>query len=200
MTSDGVSLFLYDDNTGISYLLEKDEEAFPNVYTAEVPVELTSATVYRYLEEISEPPVGGDTGNVYNCWSANVSKTNNCFTLANDESVSTGPYVPETKPDFVLDRVYFDNSDANWAEVYIYGWAESNLGNEAFLMTNIEGTDIWYFDFDNPLSPGSNCFLFKDTLSGWNTQTDDITVVDGKNCFRANYGSKSGGTWYLFTE
>lgn len=69
-------------------------------------------------------------------------------------------------------------------------------------MINIEGTDIWYYDFDIPLSVGSKCFLFKDTKGGssWITQTVDITVVDGMNCYKANAGSKSGGTWSFYAE
>lgn len=200
MTSDGVSLFAYDLNTGASYQLVKDEDAYPNVYTAEVPNTLSKVCVYRYLDEIDERPVGGDAGNVYNCWDATVSKTNNCIKLANDESVTTGPYVAETKPAFSLSRVYFDNSKAKYSDVYIYGWAESGLGNEAAHMTKIAGTDIWYYDFDTPLLPGSECFLFKDTETTWITQTNNITVVDGKNCFRANPGSKSGGVWYNYSE
>ena len=67
-------------------------------------------------------------------------------------------------------------------------------------MTNISGTNIWYYDFATPLSPGSSCFLFKNTKSTWNIQTDNMTVQDGKNCFKANSGNKSGGTWYAYTE
>lgn len=104
------------------------------------------------------------------------------------------------KPAFTLSRVYFDNSKANYADVYIYGWAESGLGNAAAHMTKIAGTDIWYYDFDTPLSPGASCFLFKDTKSTWETQTSNLTVVDGKNCFRANPGSKSGGVWVSYSE
>ena len=200
MTSDGVSLFAYDLNTGVSYQLIQDENAYPNVYTAEVPASVTSVSVYRYLDEIDERPVGGDAGNVYNCWDATVSKTNNCITLDNDEGVTTGPYVAEEKPAFSLSRVYFDNSKANYSDVYIYGWGESGLNNASAHMTKIAGTDIWYYDFDTPLLPGSKCFLFKDTASTWNTQTADMTVVDGKNCFRANPGSKSGGVWYSYSE
>ncbi len=200
MTSDGVSLFAYDLNTGVSYQLEQDTDAYPNVYTAEVPATVTKVSVYRYLDEVDERPVGGDTGNVYNCWDATVSKTNNCITLDNDEGVTTGPYVAEEKPAFTLSRVYFDNSKANYSDVYIYGWAESGLGNAAAHMTKIAGTDIWYYDFDTPLLPGAKCFLFKDTETTWNTQTADMTVVDGKNCFRANPGSKSGGVWYSYSE
>ena len=200
MTSDGVSLFAYDLDTGASYQFEQDTDAYPNVYTVEVPATVTKVSVYRSLSEVDEKPVGGDDGNVYNCWGATVSKTNNCITLSNDEAVSTAPYVPEQKPAFTLSRVYFDNSKAHYTDVYIYGWAESGLGNAAAHMTKIAGTDIWYYDFDTPLSPGANCFLFKDTKSTWETQTSNLTVVDGKNCFRANPGSKSGGVWVSYSE
>lgn len=200
MTSDGVSLFAYDIDTGASYQFEQDTDAYPNVYTVEVPATVSNVSVYRSLSEVDEKPVGGDDGNVYNCWDATVSKTNNCITLSNDEAVSTAPYVPEQKPAFALSRVYFDNSKANYADVYIYGWAESGLGNAAAHMNKIAGTDIWYYDFDTPLTPGASCFLFKDTESTWKTQTSNLTVVDGKNCFRANPGSKSGGVWINYSE
>lgn len=200
MTSDGVSLFAYDLDTGASYQFEQDTDAYPNVYTVEVPATVSNVSVYRSLSEVDEKPVGGDDGNVYNCWDATVSKTNNCITLSNDEAVSTAPYVPEQKPAFTLSRVYFDNSKANYADVYIYGWAESGLGNAAAHMNKIAGTDIWYYDFDTPLTPGASCFLFKDTESTWKTQTSNLTVVDGKNCFRANPGSKSGGVWINYSE
>lgn len=200
MTSDGVSLFAYDLDTGASYQFEQDTDAYPNVYTVEVPATVSNVSVYRSLSEVDEKPVGGDDGNVYNCWNATVSKTNNCITLSNDEAVSTAPYVPEQKPAFTLSRVYFDNSKAHYTDVYIYGWAESGLGNAAAHMNKIAGTDIWYYDFDTPLSPGANCFLFKDTESTWKTQTNNLTVADGKNCFRANPGSKSGGIWVSYSE
>lgn len=200
MTSDGVSLFAYDLDTGASYQFEQDTDAYPNVYTVEVPATVSNVSVYRSLSEVDEKPVGGDDGNVYNCWNATVSKTNNCITLSNDEAVSTAPYAPEQKPAFTLSRVYFDNSKAHYNDVYIYGWAESGLGNAAAHMNKIAGTDIWYYDFDTPLSPGANCFLFKDTESTWKTQTSDLTVADGKNCFRANPGSKSGGVWVSYSE
>lgn len=200
MTSDGVSLFAYDLDTGASYQFEQDTDAYPNVYTVEVPTTVSNVSVYRSLSEVDEKPVGGDDGNVYNCWVATVSKTNNCITLSNDEAVSTAPYVPEQKPAFTLSRVYFDNSKAHYTDVYIYGWAESGLGNAAAHMNKIAGTDIWYYDFDTPLSPGASCFLFKDTKSTWETQTSNLTVVDGKNCFRANPGSKSGGVWVSYSE
>ncbi|MGN0501339.1 MAG: hypothetical protein ACI4HN_00280, partial [Ruminococcus sp.] len=200
MTDDGVKLFVYDNSTGESYSLEKDVNAYPNVYTAEVPATMTSCFVYRYLSPVFETPVAGDSGNVYNCWSATVSRENYCVTLSNDEQVSVGPYVPEEKPAFKLSRVYFDNSKTMWSEVYIYGWSESGLGQKAVLMKNIQGTNIWYYDFATPLSPGAKCFLFKDTKNTWNMQTEDMIVVDGMNCFVANAGSKAGGSWYYYSE
>ena len=200
MTSDGVSLFAYDLNTGASYQFEQDTDAYPNVYTVEVPATVSNVSVYRSLSEVDEKPVGGDDGNVYNCWNATVSKTNNCISLSNDEAVSTAPYVPEQKPAFTLSRVYFDNSKAHYTDVYIYGWAESGLGNAAAHMNKIAGTDIWYYVFETQYRPGANCFLFKDTESTWKTQTNDLTVADGKNCFRANPGSKSGGVWVSYSE
>ena len=201
MTSDGVSLYVYDTKTGESYDLIKDEDAYPNVYTAQVPDTMTSCIVYRYLEPVTATPVGGTTGNVYNTWSANVTKTSNCVTLSAEEVVSTGPYVAEQKPAFELSRVYFDNSNTNWSQVYIYGWAESNLANTAVLMTRINGTNIWYYDFDEPLLPASTCFLFKNTATAtWDQQTNNITVADGMNCYKSNAGSKTGGTWYNYSE
>lgn len=200
MTSDGATLYVYDNKTGESYVLEQDLDAYPNVYVAEVPSSMTSCVVYRYLEPVFETPVGGETGNVYNSWAVTTSASKNCVTIDANEQATVGAYVAETKPEFELSRVYFDNSNANWAEVYIYGWAESGLANSAELMTQIEGTDIWYYDFATPLSPGSSCFLFKDTYDTWMTQTDNMTVVDGQNCFKANAGNKAGGTWYSYTE
>lgn len=200
MTADGVTLFAYDNNTGESYVLEQDVDAYPYVYSAEVPSTMTSCVVYRYLEPVFETPVGGETGNVYNSWAVTTSASSNCVTIDVNEQASVGPYVPEARPDFELSRVYFDNSNANWSEVYIYGWAESGLANSAELMTQIPGTNIWYYDFVTPLSPGSSCFLFKDTLDTWTTQTDNMTVVEGMNCYKANAGNKAGGTWYSYTE
>ncbi len=198
MTSDGVSLFAYDLSTGDSYLFEKDDSAYPNVYTVEVPESVSNVSAYRSLSEVDETPVASETGPVYNCWNAKVNPKNNCITLSADEIVSVGPYVEEQAPEFELDRVYFDNSKAKWSDVYIYGWAESGLGNVAAHMTQIPGTNVWYYDFDTPLLPGSKCFLFKDTETTWKNQTVDILIVDGKNCYTANAGSKTGGTWSVY--
>lgn len=202
MTTDGVSLFAYDTASGTSYFLEKDDDAYPNVYTAQVPNSVSDVIVYRNLDEIEETPVGGTGGNVYNAWAATVSTTNNCVTLSDAEAISVGPYVEEEKPDFELSRLYFDNSKAKWSEVYVYGWGESGLGNDTAAMTNIAGTNIWYYDFDEPLLPGAKCFLFKNTAGGssWVKQTNDITIVEGMNCYVAASANKGNGTWVAYTE
>ncbi len=67
-------------------------------------------------------------------------------------------------------------------------------------MTQIEGTDIWYYDFATPLNVGEKCFLFKNTSSTWDQQTNDLTVTDGMNCYKANAGKKTGGSWSYYTE
>lgn len=201
MTSDGVSLFAYDTETGESYQLIQDESAYPYVYTAEVPEEVSSVIVYRALDIVEEAPVASEAGPVYNAWSAVISKTNYCINLNNDETVSVGPYVEETRPDFELSRVYFDNSATRWNEVYIYGWGSSGLNSQTAPMTKIAGTDIYYYDFDEPILPGEECLIFKDTAgSTWVNQTNNLTVTENMNCYRANAGSKSGGTWYSYTE
>lgn len=200
MTQDGVNLYAYDNATGKSYQFVKDDNDYPNVYKLETPNSVTSVTVYRSLSMVSSKPVAGDTGNVYNAWQATVSATSNCITLSSDENILTGPYVKETKPEFELDRVYFDNSLAKWSNVYIYGWTGSGINNKAILMTQIEGTDLWYYDFDDPLSPGDKCFLFKDTANDWVHQTNDVTIVDGMNCYKAKAANKSTGTWSFISE
>jgi hypothetical protein len=194
-------LFLYDLGTGDSYHLMKDADLYPNVYVVDVPKTVTDVIVYRSLSEVEQKPVV-DNSTVYHAWSATINETNNCITLVTEEQISVGPYVDEEKPEFALDRVYSDNSKAKWTEVYVYGWAESGLGNNTAAMTQIEGTDIWYYDFDDPLSPGSECFLFKNTSGGstWKKQTPNIKVQDGMNCYVANKTSNVAGTWTTYSE
>lgn len=67
-------------------------------------------------------------------------------------------------------------------------------------MTQIEGTDIWYYDFGSPLAVGVKGFLFKSAKPNWEEQTIDLSVVDGMNCYKANAGKKTGGSWSYYTE
>lgn len=203
MTSDTVSLFAYDLNTGESYQLEQIKNVYPyQIYMAEVPYTVTDISVYRFTDAVEEPPIdiSGDFGNVYSSWDTAVSPVENCITISDDCLLSTGAYVDDIPLDFSLSRVYFDNSKTKWSNVYIYGWAQSGLNGTSVLMNQLAGTNIWYYDFNTPLLPGEKCFLFKENENTWVNQTDDIIVWNGMNCYLANEGNKTGGSWYLYTD
>ena len=122
-------------------------------------------------------------------------------TEATEATEATGATEATTVPGpFTLSRVYFDNSVAKYEEVYIYGWQDSGLGDSAHAMTQIEGTDIWYYDFASPLAVGAKGFLFKSAKPNWEEQTIDLSVVDGMNCYKANAGKNTGGSWSYYTE
>lgn len=203
MTSDTVSLFAYDLNTGASYRLEQIKNIYPyQIYMAEVPDTMTDVSVYRFTEAVKEPPTDilGGFGNVYSSWDTMVSPAENCITILDDCLLSTGAYVDDIPLNFSLSRVYFDNFKAKWPNVYIYGWEQSGLNGTSVLMNQIAGTNIWYYDFNIPLLPGEKCFLFKEHKDTWENQTEDIIVWNGMNCYLANEGNKSGGLWYLYTD
>ena len=183
ITAMGTNLYAYDYATGESYQMLLDPEDYPNVYTASVPAEVTEVGIYRALEPLETLSTPSDAGPVYNLWKVTVDSQNNSVTLADDaKTTTTGPYVKEEKPEWTLDVVYVDNSQTKWKEVYIYGWGYG-LNNEAYPMTQIEGTDIWMYELPEPMYPGSPCFLFKDTLSTWKNQTGDLGAVEGKNLY-----------------
>ncbi|MCH5296390.1 MAG: hypothetical protein J1E85_01840, partial [Ruminococcus sp.] len=192
----GANLYVYDTESGESLELDLDTDAYPIVYVTEVPGDMTSCIIYRHSNELSDP------SSAWNSWAVSgISSTNNCVTILGDTEITVGPYEEETKPAFELSRVYFDNSNSKWSSVYVYGWTGSGLSNTTAAMTNIAGTDIWYYDFATPLSPGAKCFLFKDTEGGssWVNQSNDITVVDGMNCWVQTPGSKNG-SWKTYSE
>ena len=193
VTEADAKIYVVDGSTDTNVQLVQDTAAYPIVFTAEVPTDLTSVTINRVN------PL--DETEVWNSWTASgISSTDNCVRIIDDAEVEVAPYVAETKPEFTLSRVYFDNSASQWSEVYVYGWAESGLGNAAVAMTQIEGTDIWYYDFATPLSPKANCFLFKDTGdSTWVNQSDNAVVQDGMNCWVQSASGKSG-TWTNYAE
>lgn len=205
LTADNsVSLFAYDLNSGKSYRFEQiHKTAYPYyIYMAEVPSAVTDVSIYRFTNAVENPPTefSGNFGNVYNCWDTEVSSLKNCITMSEDYVLSADEYVDDIPLDFSLSRVYFDNSKAKWSDVYIYGWGESGLKGTSVLMKKIAGTDIWYYDFYTPIPAGTKSFLFKDTENTWENQTEDIIVWNGMNCYLANEGNKSGGSWYLYTD
>ena len=197
MTSMGTNLYAFDNDTKKSYLLEQDTDDYPNVFKAEVANTLTSVTFYRALDMVDEMTKASSSGPVYNAWAATVSSTNNCYNLesvdeATDKATATvGPYVKEEAPEWTLDVVYFDNSKTKWGEVYIYGWG-NGLSEEAYKMTQIEGTDIWKYELPEPIYPGTESFLFKNTESTWVKKTKNVKVVEGKNLYDGKAQAWSG--------
>lgn len=128
----------------------------------------------------------------------------NCYKMeGNHKSASVwGTYadgVTQYPEAYKLTRVYADNSEAGWEQVYIYGWNESGLDGAAALMTQIEGTDIWYYDFATPLASGAECFLFKAT-EDWTMQNANAVVTEPYNCYILSPDHQGAGTWTTYTE
>ena len=202
VTGGNISLYAYDLNTENSYQFEQISYVYPYVYKTDVPNTVNDVSVYRFTCAVDEPPVAisDDGGNVYHCWDTTVSSDTNCIRMSDNSVVSSEAYADEPCSDFALETVYFDNSNAKWSDVYIYGWSDSGLNGESVLMTRIDGTNIWYYTFESQLKPGAECFLFKDTESTWKNQTNNIIVQENLNCYLANEGSRTGGSWYYYTE
>lgn len=202
VTNGDVLLYAYDLSTEKSYQFEQISHLYPYVYKTEVPGTLKDVSIYRFTDAVDAPPVpiSDDGGNVYSCWDTTVSSAYNCIRLTDDGALLTEPYYEEPVSDFKLSTVYFDNSNAKWSDVYIFGWTGSGLDGESVLMKNIEGTDIWYYTFESPLKVGTECFLFKDTETGWRNQTYNMVVQEDLNCYHANAGNKTGGLWYYYSE
>ncbi|MCH5299204.1 MAG: RICIN domain-containing protein [Ruminococcus sp.] len=100
--------------------------------------------------------------------------------------------------EFKLSRIYADNSLMKWDSVYIYGWGYG-IEQETFAMTNIPGTDIWYYDLPRAIPNGAEAILFKNTPGSsptdWDRQTPDVTITEPYNCYML-----SPGKWYTYTE
>ena len=184
ISSSGAEPYVKDNSTGISYLMVKDYDAYPEVFTAEVPDTISSVTFYRAT---------APTAVHYNTVTGlTVSKTNNCIELTQPDSDLVGttkPYVAESAPSFTLNRVYAYN-DAHWSKVYLYGWSYG-INEETLEMTNISGTDYWYVDLPQPAVAGYSYFKFKDTegKTSWVNQTSqNITIEDPYNCYTVSNG------------
>ena len=63
-------------------------------------------------------------------------------------------------------------------------------------MTQIKGTDIWKYELPEPIYPGTESFLFKNTESTWVKKTKNVKVVEGKNL----YERKSTGLGQALTK
>lgn len=111
--------------------------------------------------------------------------TNAADALTNTSAVSAGT------------KVYFDNSVSKWSDVYFFGWYGSDNGT--FHMTNISGTDIWYYQFN---AEYTGQFIVKNTSTGWDLQTANLDYPDdGTNCAKpTSSANRPGITWYTYED
>lgn len=204
MNAMGCNVYAYDCNSGESYIMLQDENAYPNVFVADVPQTFTSAIFYRSLAPIENPETDEEA---YNLMTGTLSMENNCFTLTSyDDAASTyqssvGPYVAESAPEFELSRLYVDNSEANWSEIYVYGWGYG-MNSDTTALTQITGTNIWYVDLPQSIPTGVETFLLKNTAGGsdWKIQSANLTVQENMNCYKLSSSNKGQGTWSYYSE
>lgn len=73
--------------------------------------------------------------------------------------------------------IMFDNSSAQWTDVYLYGWAYG-FAAEFLPMTQIAGTNLYYYILPEDVPVGTNFCLFvnKNTWAGA-TQTKDVAFT-----------------------
>lgn len=73
--------------------------------------------------------------------------------------------------------IMFDNSSAQWTDVYLYGWAYG-FAAEFLPMTQIAGTNLYYYILPENVPVGTNFCLFvnKNTWAGA-TQTKDVAFT-----------------------
>lgn len=196
ISSQGSEPFVYDNSTGESYLMVKDESAYPEVFSAEVPKSVSDVTFYRAMSATT-PDMG------YNAVEGiTVSPANNCITLveASKEGIETtlgaevGPYVAEEKPSEGVSTIYVLN-DVGWPAVYVHGWGKGIDGQVD--MENIGG-NVWKLDLPETVYGDSGeFFLFKGTVAGvWDDskKTPNLKITDNNNYYKL-----STGEWSKYT-
>ena len=187
----GAEPFVYDENSSESYQMIKDTEAYPEVFTAEVPDTISAVTFYRAT-------AAGDPNTGYNVVNGiTVSKTNNCITISDSGQkdgqgntileATVAPYVADEKPANGLSKVYVEN-DKNWPAVYIHGWGYGIDGTDA--MTNIPGTNMWYYDLPQTIlgKTGTTVLFRGATGSDWTKKTSDLCFDPDYNCYKLSTG------------
>ena len=112
------------------------------------------------------------------------------------------------------DIIYFDNSEYNWENVYIYLWQRVNHTdgdaykpwNEAVQMTKVEGTEnIYEFVVPDDIGEKYNMVIFKNGNSGSSNQTINLGFVEQGFVYIMKESVTSGsdynkkvGYWYLY--
>ena len=97
--------------------------------------------------------------------------------------------------------LYFDNSVVNWSDAYAYVWNNTSDG-KVFEGTKLDGTNVYEFNIRGSYAN----VIFKNTKSTWEKQTEDLSIVSGKNCFKAtgskyvNNRQKYYGEWYQYGQ
>lgn len=189
-SSMGAEPYVYDNSTGESYLMVRDLSAYPQVFTAEVPKTLSSATIYRATSALTDPSEG------YNQIDVTFSETNNCYRLndyptGGEPDGAVEPYVAEQQPES-LTTLYVKN-DKNWSNVYIYGWGYG-MTNDTIALEKVSG-NIWKVELPEAIPDGIETFLLKDTegSKSWVNQTANIKVNMPNNCYVL-----SSGTWETY--
>lgn len=193
ISSQGCEPYIYDNATGESYLMVKDYDAYPEVFSADVPKSVTDVSFYRALSAATP-----ETG--YNAIEGiSVSDTNNCITLneAGKEGTETilgyevGPYVAEEKPADGVSTLYVEN-DLGWSAVYLYGWGKG-INNEEIPMEKVSG-NIWKVDLPEVIyGDTGDFFLFKGTATVWDDskKTSDLRITDNNNFYKLSTGEWS---------
>lgn len=97
-------------------------------------------------------------------------------------------------------KVYFNNSTANWSEVYAYVWTEGSVSAKVIPMTLVDEENKIY---EVEVSGEYEDILFKNTdgTSSWKLQTINLKVPTGSsNCYKPNgTGTKPSGNWNEYT-
>ncbi|MBQ1687966.1 MAG: starch-binding protein [Lachnospiraceae bacterium] len=119
-----------------------------------------------------------------------------CYEIK-DSIVPTATPVVTTPPVEDTTKVYFDNSYANWGNVYAYVWDNNKVSTVIPMQVVDAEHKIYKAEIPNRYPN----ILFKNTESNWDKQTYDLQVpTTTNNCYRANSGSKTGGSWYAYTD
>ena len=92
--------------------------------------------------------------------------------------------------------LYFDNSMANWSNVYAYVW--NNTTDGTVINGTLVNAEKKIYKFSVPDTYAN--VIFKNTSSTWDKQTKDLVIpTNGQNAYLL-YGSasKSNGAWFLY--
>lgn len=99
-------------------------------------------------------------------------------------------------------KVYFDNSNSKWSEVYAYIWASD--GSQVTTVVKFELVDKENSIYAADVSTAYPKMLFKNTdgTSNWDKQTNNLYVPSQSGqCYKPDSSSnKSSGNWYSYVE